>query len=79
MAQETGEPMRGAGALAPVEFESEDKSATAGVLKAETATAEYLVIMAEVAQETDGPPGGAGALAPVEFESEDKSEASRAV
>ena len=70
-----GEPPGGAGSLQSVALESEDKSATTAILKAETAAAGVLVLGAGVAQETGKSPGeptgGARALAFVEFESEE--------
>ena len=64
VAQEPGGPPGGTGAFASAELESEDKSATTGIIKSE---------VAKVAQEINEPPGGVRALASVTFESEDKS------
>ena len=46
MAQQSGKPPVGAGAWDSVELESEDKSATTGFVKTETAAAEDLVLVA---------------------------------
>ena len=59
--------------MASVELESEGKLATNGIVKAETAAAEDLVLEAEVVKETGESLGGAGDLTSVEFGSEDKS------
>ena len=56
----TCEPPGGAGVLASVKLESEDMSATTGILKTEAAAAEDLVLGAGVAQETGESTGGAG-------------------
>ena len=61
--------------MASVELEFKDTSATTGVVEAESAAAENLVLGAGVAQETGRPLGGARALASVELESEVKSAA----
>ena len=72
MAQKTGKPACGARELASVELDFEDKSATAGTVKTEAASAEDLVLGAKVAQEMGELSGGARALSSEELEPEDK-------